>query len=139
MWLAPSLLLLDIMAQPVVAFVDEEQESESDSSCETELSIGKGEIAQMREDHKNQTAALSTLAHSLFSALRDGSDKIMDIYSIMGEWDLLVRIEHPDLNSIQKVVTETIRANPNVAQTYTILGYQLYGSKWPGFDYPDSK
>ena len=40
---------------------------------------------------------------------------------------------------IQKVVTETIRANPNVAQTYTILGYQLYGSKWPGFDYPDSK
>ena len=70
---------------------------------------------------------------------RDSSDKIMDIYSIMGEWDLLVRIEHPDLNSIQKVVTETIRANPNVAQTYTILGYQLYGSKWPGFDYPDSK
>ena len=73
------------------------------------------------------------------NALRDGSDKIMDIYSIMGEWDLLVRIEHPDLNTIQKVVTETIRANPNVAQTYTILGYQLYGSKWPGFDYPDSK
>jgi DNA-binding Lrp family transcriptional regulator len=73
------------------------------------------------------------------NALRDSSDKIMDIYSIMGEWDLLVRIEHLDLNSIQKVVTETIRANPNVAQTYTILGYQLYGSKWPGFDYPDSK
>ena len=73
------------------------------------------------------------------NALRDSSDKIMDIYSIMGEWDLLVRIEHPDLTSIQKVVTETIRANPNVAQTYTVLGYQLYGSKWPGFDYPDSK
>ena len=30
------------------------------------------------------------------NALRDSSDKIMDIYSIMGEWDLLVRIEHPD-------------------------------------------
>lgn len=73
------------------------------------------------------------------NALRDGSDKIMDIYSIMGEWDLLVRIEHPDLNTIQTVVTETIRAHPKVAQTYTILGYQLYGSKWPGFDYPDSE
>lgn len=73
------------------------------------------------------------------NALRDGSDKIMDIYSIMGEWDLLVRIEHPDLNTIQTVVTETIRAHPNVAQTYTILGYQLYGSKWPGFDYPDEE
>ncbi len=40
------------------------------------------------------------------NALKDGSDKILDIYSIMGEWDLLVRIEHPDLNEIQKVVTE---------------------------------
>lgn len=73
------------------------------------------------------------------NALRDAIGEIMDIYSTMGEWDLLVRIEHPDLNTIQKVVTESIRANPNVAQTYTILGYQLYGSKWPGFDYPDSE
>jgi len=73
------------------------------------------------------------------NALKDGSDKILDIYSIMGEWDLLVRIEHPDLNEIQKVVTESIRGNPNVAQTYTVLGYQIYGSKWPGFDYPDTE
>ena len=73
------------------------------------------------------------------NALRDSTDKIMDLYSIMGAWDLLVRIEHPEQNPIQKVVTETNRANPNFAQTYTILGYQLYGSKWPGFDYPDSK
>jgi len=40
------------------------------------------------------------------NALKDGSDKILDIYSIMGEWDLLVRIEHPDLNEIQRVVAE---------------------------------
>jgi len=72
-------------------------------------------------------------------AERRASDKILDIYSIMGEWDLLVRIEHPDLNEIQRVVAEAIRANPNVAQTYTVLGYQIYGSKWPGFDYPDTK
>src|SRR3954464_10274138 len=45
------------------------------------------------------------------NALKDGSDKILDIYSIMGEWDLLVRIEHPDLNEIQRVVAEAIRAN----------------------------
>jgi DNA-binding Lrp family transcriptional regulator len=76
---------------------------------------------------------------SVGNALRDENAQIMDIYSIMGEWDLLVRIEHPDLNTIQKVVTENIRANPNVAQTYTILGYQLYGSKWPGFDFPDEE
>ena len=73
------------------------------------------------------------------NTLRTAATRFMDIYSIMGEWDLLVRIEHPDLNAIQNVVTETIRANPNVAQTYTILGYQIYGSKWPGFDYPDTQ
>lgn len=72
-------------------------------------------------------------------ALRDSIEEILDIYSIMGEYDLLVRIEHPDLNQIQNVVTGKIRVNPNVAQTYTILGYQLYGSKWPGFDYPDTE
>jgi len=32
-----------------------------------------------------------------------------------------------------------ISAHPNVAQTYTILGYQLYGLNWAGFDYPDSE
>ncbi|MBL8542799.1 MAG: Lrp/AsnC ligand binding domain-containing protein [Hyphomonadaceae bacterium] len=76
---------------------------------------------------------------SVGNTLRDSIGEIMDIYSTMGEWDLLVRIEHPDLNTIQKVVTEKIRSNPNVAQTYTILGYQLYGSKWPGFDFPDEE
>ncbi|GAM97880.1 hypothetical protein U91I_01510 [alpha proteobacterium U9-1i] len=76
---------------------------------------------------------------SVGDALRDGIEEILDIYSIMGEYDLLVRIEHPDLNTIQKVVTEKIRSNANVAQTYTILGYQIYGSKWPGFDYPDTE
>jgi DNA-binding Lrp family transcriptional regulator len=72
-------------------------------------------------------------------ALRDAIEEALDIYSIMGEYDLLVRIEHPDLSQIQKVVTEKIRTHPNVTRTYTILGYQLYGSRWPGFDYPDAE
>lgn len=72
-------------------------------------------------------------AKAVGDALRDSSDNITDIYSIMGEWDLLVRIEHPDLDTIQKVVNETIRANPNVAQTHTFLGYQMYGLNWPAF------
>ena len=32
------------------------------------------------------------------NALKDGSDKILDIYSIMGEWDLLVRIEQGQID-----------------------------------------
>jgi len=76
---------------------------------------------------------------SVGNALRDENANIMDVYSIMGEWDLLVRIEHPELDTIQKVVTESIRGNKHVAQTYTVLGYQIYGSKWPGFDFPDEE
>ena len=37
--------------------------------------------------------------------------------------------------TIQKVVTRPSAVNANVARP--ILGYQIYGSKWPGFDYPD--
>jgi E3 ubiquitin-protein ligase HUWE1 len=71
LWLAPSLLLLDIMAQPVVAFggdlaIGEEEDPEN------EVSIGKGELAQVKDEHKQQAAALSSLAHSLFSALQGG-------------------------------------------------------------------
>ena len=72
-------------------------------------------------------------AESVGDALRDSSERITDIYSVMGEWDLLLRIEHPDLDEIQKVVNETIRAHPNVVQTYTFLGYQMYGRNWPAF------
>ena len=72
-------------------------------------------------------------AEAVGDALRDSSERIADIYSIMGEWDLLVRIEHPDLETIQRVVNETIRAHPNVVQTHTFLGYQTYGRNWPAF------
>jgi DNA-binding Lrp family transcriptional regulator len=71
-------------------------------------------------------------------AMKDTIPEISDIYSIMGDYDLLVRIEHPDLSTIQAVVTDKIRPHPHVVRTYTILGYQLYGKNWPGFDYPDA-
>jgi DNA-binding Lrp family transcriptional regulator len=71
--------------------------------------------------------------------LKDSIEEALDIYSIMGEYDLLIRIEHPELAAIQRVVSDKIRTHPNIARTYTMLGYQLYGSKWPGFDYPDSE
>lgn len=70
-------------------------------------------------------------------ALRDAVSEIRDIYSIMGEYDLLIRIEHSDLRTIHQIVTEKIRANKNVLRTYTILGYQIYGSNWLGFEFPN--
>ena len=71
LWLAPSLLLLDIMAQPVVAFGDDVA-IEEEEDAEKEVHVGKGELAQVKDEHKQQAAALSSLAHSLFSALQGG-------------------------------------------------------------------
>ena len=74
MWLAPCLLLLDIMAQPVVAFTDEV--SEDDDPDDGGLSKGKGELRQVKEEHKRQANALSLLAHSLFTALHKANNTV---------------------------------------------------------------
>lgn len=60
MWLASSLLLLDIMAQPVVAFGREEDEK---------MEKCAGELGLLKEEHKKQGDALSTLANEIFSVL----------------------------------------------------------------------
>lgn len=72
-------------------------------------------------------------------ALQDQIPEIREIFSVMGEHDLLVRIAFDRFEDVQSFVTEKIRAHPNVAQTYTFLAYELFGRNWPGFDYPDQK
>jgi hypothetical protein len=59
-WLASSLLLLDIMAQPVVAFSADEDEN---------IETGEGELTLLKEEHKRQGDALSSLANEIFAAL----------------------------------------------------------------------
>eukprot|EP00934_Nitzschia_sp_Nitz4_P006861 Nitzschia sp. Nitz4//scaffold116_size91068//11601//24470//NITZ4_004949-RA/size91068-processed-gene-0.22-mRNA-1//1//CDS//3329533551//6851//frame0 len=61
-WLSQSLLLLDILAQPVVAFNNDE---DADSSS----AENGGELYDVREEHKRQTAEMSQLARDLASAL----------------------------------------------------------------------
>lgn len=70
-------------------------------------------------------------------ALQDQIPEIREIFSVMGEHDLLVRIGFENFEDVQSFVTEKIRTHPNVAQTYTFLAYELFGKQWPGFDYPD--
>jgi len=72
-------------------------------------------------------------------ALQDQIPEIREIFSVMGEHDLLVRIAFDKFEDVQSFVTEKIRAHPNVAQTYTFLAYQLFGQSWPGFDYPSEQ
>lgn len=62
--------------------------------------------------------------------IKDNVDEVRDIYSIMGDHDLLVKIVSKDFSFIQKVVNEKIRPVEGVASTSTVLGYQIYGKNW---------
>eukprot|EP00980_Cylindrotheca_fusiformis_P007262 scaffold1525_cov142-Cylindrotheca_fusiformis.AAC.62 len=71
-WLASSLLLLDIMAQPVVAFGADE---------DTSMENSEGELSVLKSEHKKQAGALASLASDIFSALYSReivSDKSME-------------------------------------------------------------
>lgn len=72
-WLAPSLLLLDLMAQPIVAFND----AKEDGSNKAEVEPPSDELQQVQDEHKKQADELSTLARDLFLAL-DKSKNSLD-------------------------------------------------------------
>jgi len=64
-WLAPSMLLLEVMAQPIASFYDEK-----DCDVKTEndgFTIGCNELEQVREEHRKQGETLSTIAKAVFS------------------------------------------------------------------------
>jgi E3 ubiquitin-protein ligase HUWE1 len=60
MWLAPAVLLLDIMAQPIVAFAD------LNSSEPNELDHGN-ELQRVRHEHRSQSEFMSIVARRIFS------------------------------------------------------------------------
>eukprot|EP00536_Pseudo-nitzschia_multiseries_P010994 jgi/Psemu1/326262/estExt_fgenesh1_pg.C_3550003 len=72
-WLPSTLLMLDIMAQPIVAF---SSKNSSDDPKQSDDSIFDKEYYELKKDHEKQTRDLSTLAHRLFSVLnqRGSSD-----------------------------------------------------------------
>ena len=64
-WLAPSILLLDIMAQPLVAFPESDEDKTDDKSSQE---IGH-ELEVVKSEHRQKAANLSEMADQLFSAL----------------------------------------------------------------------
>jgi hypothetical protein len=70
-WLAPSLLILDIMAQPIVAFSTSDTDSKRncDERMDAENSIDVDELQQIRDEHKTQAHALAEIAQKIFSSL----------------------------------------------------------------------
>lgn len=66
-WLAPSLLLLELMAQPTTVPLENESESDPELGA---VKIGKkGEFAKVMAEHKKQTSALTKSTKHVFSVL----------------------------------------------------------------------
>jgi len=65
-WFPSTLLMLDIMAQPIVAFSAKDDSGDSDKGGD---SNPDQEFNQVKDEHKKQTLDLSDLAYQLFSAL----------------------------------------------------------------------
>mmetsp|Transcript_747 Transcript_747/g.1813 ORF Transcript_747/g.1813 Transcript_747/m.1813 type:complete len:4405 (+) Transcript_747:307-13521(+) len=70
-WLPSALLMLDIMAQPIVAF---SANNSSDDPNQPDDSNFNEEYYEVKKDHEKQTRDLSILAHQLFSALSNRSE-----------------------------------------------------------------
>lgn len=80
-WLAPSLLLLDIMAQPIVAFSHRDDktvkttdgEMDSGGSAQSEMDSGGSaqinELHQVQDEHKAQASSLAEIAQKIFSSI----------------------------------------------------------------------
>jgi hypothetical protein len=75
-WFPSTLLLLDIMAQPIVAFSAKDNIDDSDKGDDKK---SHQEFYQVKEEHKKQTLDLSALAHQLFSAFNKVDNKTNDL------------------------------------------------------------
>jgi len=68
-WLPSALLLLDIMAQPIVAFPSRKELNDTGGFNDADFDA---EFSQVKKDHEKQTNNLSSLVFHLFSALGKG-------------------------------------------------------------------
>jgi E3 ubiquitin-protein ligase HUWE1 len=65
-WLSPSLLLLELMAQPCVAFPSKE---DSEGKSNDNNSPESDEFSEIRDEHMKYVSDLASMANTLFSAL----------------------------------------------------------------------
>jgi len=78
-WLAPSLLLLDIMAQPLVAFPGKAEKSEGRDESGMSSSLPSiGEYAQVKSEHEIQARQLSEMSEKILTALSGGKSAVDD-------------------------------------------------------------
>lgn len=55
-----------------------------------------------------------------------GIDGVTDVYSVSGEWDLVVIVKVKQYEDIAKIVTEQFPAVPGLVRTTTLTAFRAY-------------
>ncbi len=55
-----------------------------------------------------------------------GIDGVTDVYSVSGEWDLVVIVKVPQYEDIAKIVTEQFPEVPGLVRTTTLTAFRAY-------------
>jgi DNA-binding Lrp family transcriptional regulator len=55
-----------------------------------------------------------------------GIDGVTDVYSVSGEWDLVVLVKVPQYEDIAKIVTEAFPQVPGLQRTTTLTAFKAY-------------
>jgi DNA-binding Lrp family transcriptional regulator len=55
-----------------------------------------------------------------------GIDGVTDVYSVSGEWDLVVLVKVPQYEDIAKIITEEFPKVPGLQRTTTLTAFKAY-------------
>ncbi|MCD6301154.1 MAG: Lrp/AsnC ligand binding domain-containing protein [Staphylothermus sp.] len=55
--------------------------------------------------------------------------EVKEVFTIAGNYDLLIRVESDSVRSVYKVVTEKIRSDPRIKDTVTYIGVEIAEKK----------
>ena len=58
-----------------------------------------------------------------------GIDGVQEVYSVSGEWDLVVVVKVPAYEQIAEVVTEKFPAVKGIERTQTLTAFRAYSKK----------
>lgn len=58
-----------------------------------------------------------------------GIDGVQEVYSVSGEWDLVVIVRVPDYEQIAEVVTERFPLVAGIVRTQTLTAFRAYSRK----------
>ncbi len=64
--------------------------------------------------------------YNVASAAVEGTDRISEVYSISGQYDLMMKCYLQDGDDIGRFVTESIQTLPGVKDTFTMITFKTF-------------